>query len=458
MQPQNKFDVCVIGAGVAGGVLAAYLSTKGMSVCVIEKTLKEQERIVGELLQPGGLMQLKSMGLAHLTEGFDAQPIFGYGLFMNGDSFRISYSKTPQNAVYGYGFRNHKFVEKIRHHLRTLESVCLVEGNVTNLIEKNGRVAGVKYLDKETEIEKTVFASVTVASDGMFSAFRAQLSQNEKRVSSYFLGLILHDCPLPYNNHGHVVISKPSPCLLYPISATETRILIDFPQEEAPRKSNELSAFLTSTIAPQLPELVRDSFLYAVAEGKIKVMPNHYVPAKPIRKPGAVLIGDSLNMRHPLTGGGMTVAFTDIHLLGNLLEGKRNDQEFDEAINRFYSARHNKTSTINILADALYGVMKNDDLKNACYQYLKRGGSYAEEPISLLAAINSNKKLLLRHFFAVAMYGVKNTMLPFPRRATINQSRKMITNAVEIVSPLVLNENPDVFTRYAFKTVKKVLS
>jgi 2-polyprenyl-6-methoxyphenol hydroxylase-like FAD-dependent oxidoreductase len=37
-----------------------------------------------------------------------------------------------------------------------------------------------------------------------------------------------------------------------------------------------------------------------------------YISASPSRTPGAVLLGDAFNMRHPLTGGGMTVAFSDV--------------------------------------------------------------------------------------------------------------------------------------------------
>lgn len=458
-----KYDVCIIGAGVAGGTLAAYLGGKGMRVCIIEKTFTEQERIVGELLQPGGLMKLKEMGLAHLTEGFDAQPVYGYGLFMNGDNFQISYSDKKDNGVYGYGFRNHKFISRIRTYLGTLPQVTLIEGSVTELLEENGRVKGIRYLSKEDKTEQTISAELTVASDGMFSLFREQLSANEKRISSYFLGLVLKDCPLPYKNHGHVVVAKPSPCLLYPISGTETRILIDFPQKEAPRKSEELIAYLKNEIAPQLPVSVQQSFINAVDEGRLKVMPNHYVPAKPTLKPGALLIGDSLNMRHPLTGGGMTVAFTDIKLLGDLLyeqiQGTRHkilETAIDNAVKEFYKNRHKQNATINILADALYGVLRNDDLKDACYQYLKRGGPYAEEPVSLLGAVSRDKNLLLRHFFAVALYGIKNTLLPLPTFKGVKASRRMLADAVDIVSPLVLNEKPGFFTRYTFRAAEKM--
>ena len=40
----------------------------------------------------------------------------------------------------------------------------------------------------------------------------------------------------------------------------------------------------------------------------------------PIPPTGALLLGDSFNMRHPLTGGGMTVALSDCKLLCDLLQ------------------------------------------------------------------------------------------------------------------------------------------
>ena len=85
METENQYDVCIIGAGVAGGVLAAYLGNNGLKVAVVEKNLAEQERMIGELLQPGGVIKLQELGLEHLLHGLDAQAIEGYGLFMNGD-------------------------------------------------------------------------------------------------------------------------------------------------------------------------------------------------------------------------------------------------------------------------------------------------------------------------------------------------------------------------------------
>jgi len=52
-----------VGSGVLGSSLAAVLARDGRKVTVIERDLKEPDRIVGELLQPGGLNALKDLGL-----------------------------------------------------------------------------------------------------------------------------------------------------------------------------------------------------------------------------------------------------------------------------------------------------------------------------------------------------------------------------------------------------------
>lgn len=52
-----------MGAGVLGSAMAAVLAQDGWKVCVVERDLREPDRIVGELLQPGGYQALKELGL-----------------------------------------------------------------------------------------------------------------------------------------------------------------------------------------------------------------------------------------------------------------------------------------------------------------------------------------------------------------------------------------------------------
>ena len=72
-------------------------------------------------------------------------------------------------------------------------------------------------------------------------------------------------------------------------------------------------------------------------------MPNRSMPAAPLPTPGALLLGDAFNMRHPLTGGGMTVALSDIVFLRDLLRPLHDMSDAStlcEYLKSFYSLRN----------------------------------------------------------------------------------------------------------------------
>lgn len=94
-------------------------------------------------------------------------------------------------------------------------------------------------------------------------------------------------------------------------------------------------------------------------------MPNTFLP--PVKqgakrtKEGVILLGDSWNMRHPLTGGGMTVAFDDVLLLSGLLgeivnkgEDLSNWEGVSDALHQWFWERKGLAPTINVLSVALY--------------------------------------------------------------------------------------------------------
>ena len=56
-------DLVVVGSGILGSAMAASLARDGRRVTVIERDLRQPDRIVGELLQPGGRRALKALGL-----------------------------------------------------------------------------------------------------------------------------------------------------------------------------------------------------------------------------------------------------------------------------------------------------------------------------------------------------------------------------------------------------------
>ena len=69
-----------------------------------------------------------------------------------------------------------------------------------------------------------------------------------------------------------------------------------------------------------LKEHIQEPFLDSIQNDRIRSMPSSFLPPAPLEKPGVLLLGDAMNMRHPLTGGGMSVALNDVRIWRGLLK------------------------------------------------------------------------------------------------------------------------------------------
>ncbi|OMO56313.1 Aromatic-ring hydroxylase-like protein [Corchorus olitorius] len=440
-------DIIIVGAGVAGSALAYTLGKDGRRVRVIERDLSLPDRIVGELLQPGGYLKLMELGLEDCVDKIDAQQIYGYALFKDGKSTKLAYPlQHVESDVAGRSFHNGRFIQRMREKASTLPNVKLEQGTVTSLITEKGTVKGVQYKTKNGD-ELIAKAPLTIVCDGCFSNLRRSLCNPKVDIPSCFVALILENCKLPYANHGHVILADPSPILLYPISSTEVRCLVDVPGQKVPSISNgEMSHFLKSAVAPQMPSELYDAFISAIEKGNIKTMPNRSMPAAPYPTPGALLLGDAFNMRHPLTGGGMTVALSDIVVLRDLLRPLHNLNDASSLckyLESFYTLRKPTASTINTLAGALYKVFSGSsdpasrEMRQACFDYLSLGGVFSNGPIALLSGLNPRPLKLILHFFAVAVYGVGRLLLPFPSFKRLLLGARLISVCVLYINSLV---------------------
>ena len=59
----HEADIVIVGAGILGCAAAVAFGKQGRSVILLEKSLKQPDRIVGELLQPGGVNALEKLGM-----------------------------------------------------------------------------------------------------------------------------------------------------------------------------------------------------------------------------------------------------------------------------------------------------------------------------------------------------------------------------------------------------------
>ncbi|KAH0929663.1 hypothetical protein HID58_015390 [Brassica napus] len=212
-EDDSGIDVIIVGAGVAGAALAhtlgkasllesAFFSdsfiapNEGRRVHVIERDLSEQDRIVGELLQPGGYLKLIELGLEDCVKEIDAQRVLGYALFKDGKHTKLSYPlEAFDSDVSGRSFHNGRFVQRMRDKAATLSNVRLEQGTVTSLLEENGTVKGVQYKTKEGN-ERSLYAPLTVVCDGCFSNLRRSLCKPNVLLSSLSGGLVFFSNPV----------------------------------------------------------------------------------------------------------------------------------------------------------------------------------------------------------------------------------------------------------------------
>ena len=470
----HEADVVIVGAGILGSSIAVALGNQGRSVTLLEKSLKEPERIVGELLQPGGVQALEKLGLRDCLEEIDAIKVYGYDVIYYGEEVRIPYPEnareeqvgdeksrtdemrgTKRKRPEGRSFHHGRFIQRLRQKAMQQPNVTVVEATATDLVRSG-------YTGQILGLEATVngkldsfFGGLTIIADGYASKFRKEFRADAPIAKSKFWGLELIDAELPMPGHGHVVLGDGAPVLLYQIGTHETRALVDVPENlpSAAVKAGGVKGHLKNVVLPSLPEKVKPSFEAAIDRDRLRSMPNSWLPPTTNITPGLVLLGDAMNMRHPLTGGGMTVAFNDVLLLSELLSPEIVPMLDDTKVvlkqmRTFHWRRKALTSVINILAQALYSLFAADDtqlkaLQMGCFQYFKLGGNCIDGPVGLLGGIIRRPFVLFYHFFAVALYAIwiyitSASILSLPLRAF--SSVGVFWKACVVIFPYIFSE------------------
>lgn len=542
---EHKERVIVVGGGVAGATVAIALANRGHLITLIERDMSEQDRIVGELLQPGGVNALQRLGLDDCAKDeIDSVMVNGYVIFdpaskqkqqMEPSVLVLKYPNyvpstwsdylgilkdvtSNDDRPTGRSFHNGRFVNRLREKAVAHPNIEVIEATVTSLIEDSeGTIRGVEYKMKakdilpstttlssassdtqasspeETKIQYTKhkqYANLTIVADGIWSSYRKTLSNTTLNKSSSFVGAVVNhkpnESPVPYPFHGHVILVDPSPCLIYQISSTETRVLIDILGDLPSSSNGDLQKYILKNVAPQMPKCFQESFITTIETKELKSMPNRYCHAEAPTRKGALLIGDALNMRHPLTGGGMTVAIRDAELFASIvgemdfsytidghdhISTKNLPANFYHNISNQYSQfleeRKGYASTLNILSVALHRVFSTPEschdmktrgiLRKACFDYLSLGGAYSAGPVGLLAGLTPVPDVLIAHFFMVAMYSAKMCFYDDLQADSLYRMYNILRVACSIIMPLIAGEQSSLLNYVFFQCIVSVL-
>lgn len=441
------YDAIIVGGSIAGPVVAKALSDQGRKVLLLDRTLFDRpDRIVGELMQPGGLEALRRVGMEDCATSV-GMPCHGY-LVVDTNSKNVDLPY--RNGAKGVSFHFGDFVQNLRDFVfrNCKENVTMLEATVTNILVEGytcfERAYGIEYTIQENytvppnvfradppkkaagnkPVKKTATAPLVIMCDGGMSKWKARY-QHYTPASDYhsnFVGLILEEVRLPVEQRGTVFFGKTGPILSYRVDPNELRFLVDYNKPQLPPPADQ-SRWLITQVAPCLPEYMREEFVRASSDMKnLRSMPvARYPPTFPCIK-GYVGIGDHSNQRHPLTGGGMTCAFRDgLRLADNLksVSSMRSDNavemagiqdQIQTAIISYSRFRYIHTCCINLLSWALYSVFGIPALRDACFDYFGYGGDCVSGPMDLLGGLDPSVGTLIYHYYCVMFYGVIKIM------------------------------------------------
>lgn len=385
-----------------------------MRIALLERSLSKPDRIVAELLQPGGVAALRKLGLESCLEELGSISLLGYHVLRGEQGICAPFPEGHDVRAFEHG----EFIMALRDRARRAPNIDMIETAVTGLIEDESthRVIGVRASQAGGQPESH-FADLVILADGSLSKFRTAVLGHmpyEPSQRGYLAGLIVKDLKLPVPKYANMAVLKGAgPAILFELPNNEYRMLVELKQPPPA----DLKEHITCSIVPQLPLSVRAPILNALETSRVRRVPHYYLPPTKqgeYSKAGAFLLGDSLNMRHPLTAGGMTVALNDVVILSDLLaniESFGNWNEISAVLRKWHHMRKPLASTINTMSMSWAGIFAAegeafDIMQEGAFKFFGKGAEYSKEPMSLAAGITHSPLLLARSSLAIAFYSI----------------------------------------------------
>ncbi|MFI6864518.1 FAD-dependent oxidoreductase [Streptomyces sp. NPDC050421] len=319
-------DVCVVGAGPAGLVLALLLVKSGLRVAVVEKNGSGQREFRGEILQPGAMRLLDRLGV---LAGARARGCHEHARFRLVEQERvlldIDYRALPTPYDHLLSIPQAHVLDELLLHCGAFEGFTYLDRRrVSGLVREDGRIAGVRADGAGGPV--VVRAKAVVAADGRFSKVRRLAGIDAGRTEAFDLDVLwfklrAHGKTEPERSLRDVRVfrSQGSPVLVYDSYPDLIQVGWTLPhkgyQQIAAKGIDHVKAELARAVPPYADLIAeqisspRDLSLLDVFSGR----------AERWTADGLVLIGDAAHTHSPIGAQGINLAVQDAALLHPVL-------------------------------------------------------------------------------------------------------------------------------------------
>lgn len=328
----NKWDIIIIGGGLAGLTSALHLAKNQLSVCLIEKNEYPNHKVCGEYVSNEVIPYLNSLGIDPMKVG--AKSISNFKI-----TNKKGHSISANLPLGGFGISRYAFDKLIYDVLK--DEVNIIFDTVEKVI----------FTDKDFEIttqnKEIFYADFVVGAFGKRSNLDVALNRKFMQGNSPWLAVKGHyeyDFPadlvaLHNFNGGYCGLSKTetgavNACYLATFNSFKKYGGIDNFQEMELSKNPFLKEFFSNA----KPLFKRPLTISQISFQQKESVENHIF-----------MIGDSAGLIHPLCGNGMAMAIKSAQIFSELFvkfsqEGslsratlereyiKRWKQEFDQRL------------------------------------------------------------------------------------------------------------------------------
>jgi 2-polyprenyl-6-methoxyphenol hydroxylase-like FAD-dependent oxidoreductase len=313
-----SFDLAIVGGGLGGATLARLMAARGARVMVVERERRFSDRVRGEVLQPWGVAEARTLGISDLLRSRCAQELRWLDMFFGGMQVqhRDLVATTPQGAPWlSY------------YHPAMQETLLAAAAEAGAEVRRPARVRAVTpgsppLVSVETDgTAEELSARLVVGADGRGSMVRKWAGFTTERDPDHFLfsGVLLEDVQAA-GDTGQIYFNPDvgRQALLFPQPGGRVRAYVGYhPAADPPRgKALDLARFVAEAIRAGIPA--------ATIEGARAVGPLAAFEAAdswvnhPYRD-GVALIGDAAATSDPSWGQGMSLTLRDVRTFGEQL-------------------------------------------------------------------------------------------------------------------------------------------
>lgn len=316
----DRYDVVVAGARVAGASTAMLLARAGLRVLAVDPLRKGTDTLSTHALMRGGVLQLHRWGLLDRVRAAGTPLVpsttFHYGTDGDPDKQSVTVPIKPRDGVDGLYAPRRTVLDPILVEAALDAGAHVAHGLVVTelLRDDDGRVRGVELTTPDLRTRR-VRAGLVVGADGLRSRVaRLVGARTLHRTEDATASIYAHVPGVTANGyHWHYALG----CGIGTIPTNDDHVCVFAsvsPQRFAAERARGIDALFREVLTDVSQELAERVFTPAAAP-RLRAFAGAPGVLRRAVGPGWALVGDAGYFKDPLTAHGITDALRDAELL-----------------------------------------------------------------------------------------------------------------------------------------------